>query len=145
MFKKIFFHALVASVLTALSAIIYNRIYFFATEADFSKIINMGSIISISVIVCFLAGIIYYGITRLFKAKGEIVFNFLLSILSFCAVIYPISVSLPLNIKYPELFPGLAVPMVFFPAIAWYTVKPFFNTSKITKFENSRKNDGVAA
>jgi len=132
MFKKIFFHALVAIVLTALAAIIYNRIYFFATEADFSKIINTGSIISISVIVCFLAGIINYCMTRLFRAKGEIIFNFLLSILSFCAVIYPITVSLPLDIKYPELFPGLAVPMVFFPAIAWYTVKPFFISDRDT-------------
>ena len=130
MFKKIFFHALVASVLTALAAIVYDRIYFFATEADFSRIINISSIISLSVIICFCIGIVYYGIIRLFKSKAAIVFNFLLAILSFCAVIYPISVSLPLDIQFPELFPGLAVPMVFFPLIAWHTIKPVFDTGK---------------
>jgi len=130
MFKKIFFQAFVASVLTALAAIIYNRIYFFATEADFSKVINTGSIISLSVIVCFCIGIVYYGMLRIFKSKARIVFNFLLAILSFCAVLYPISVSLPLDIKFPELFPGLAVPMVFFPLLAWHTVKPIFDTPK---------------
>jgi hypothetical protein len=140
MFKKIFFHALVAGVLTALAATIYNRIYFFATEANFSKIINISSIISLSVLICFLIGIIYYGMMRLFKRKGQIIFNFFLSIISFCAVMYPISVSLPLDIKYPELFPGLAVPMVFFPAMAWYTIKPIFNASEITKFEKGRSN-----
>ncbi len=41
----------------------------------------------------------------------------------------PISVTLPLSIQFPELFPGLAVPMIFFPALAWYTVKPLFTNS----------------
>jgi hypothetical protein len=45
-------------------------------------------------------------------------------------VMYPISVSLPLEIKNPELFPGLAVPMIFFPALAWYTVKPLFKINQ---------------
>ena len=137
MFKKSFYNALFASVLTAIAAIIYNRIYFFATEADFSRIINAGSIISVSVITCFAAGIVYYALMRLLKRKGEIVFNFLLSIISFCAVMYPISVSLPLEIKFPELFPGLAVPMVFFPALAWHTVKPIFNSPESSKFGKS--------
>jgi len=46
--------------------------------------------------------------------------------LSFGLIVIPISVSLPLNLKSPELFPGLAVPMLFFPALAWFTTDPFF-------------------
>ena len=57
---------------------------------------------------------------------GEIVFNFLFSIGSFACVMVPISMTLPLDVQFPELFPGLAVPMVFFPALSWYTVKPLF-------------------
>jgi hypothetical protein len=34
--------------------------------------------------------------------------------------------SLPLDIEYPELFPGLVVPMHFFPAYAFLTIYPFF-------------------
>jgi hypothetical protein len=41
-------------------------------------------------------------------------------------VMIPISVSLPLDIKSPELFPGLAVPLVFFPCLSWHTVNPLF-------------------
>jgi hypothetical protein len=126
MYKKIFFHSLTAAVLSAVAAIIYNRIYFFATMADFSKVLNAGSLIGLNTAICLLAGFLFWAMQRLLKKSGEPVFNFLFSILSFAAVIFPISMTLPLDIQFPELFPGLAVPMVFFPAIAWYTVRPLF-------------------
>jgi hypothetical protein len=128
MFRRIFFHGLVAAALAAIAAIIYNHIYIFATEADFSRIINMGSIIGISLATCMIAAFINYGLVKWLKKNGEITFNFIFSIISFACVMIPISVSLPLDVKTPELFPGLAVPMVFFPAMAWYTVKPLFAT-----------------
>jgi hypothetical protein len=127
MFKKIFLQALLASFLAALAAIIYNRIYFFATEADFSKVINTWSIVGLNVLICLVAAFLYWALISWLKRKGEIIFNFLFSIISFACVIFPISMTLPLSVKFPELFPGLAVPMVFFPPIAWYTVKPLFN------------------
>jgi hypothetical protein len=131
MYKKIFYHAIVASVLSALAAMIYYRIYYFATLADFSKIINYKSIFGLSIIVCMVASFVYYGLNKWLNKKADIVFNFLFSILSFAAVMYPISLSLPLDIQFPELFPGLAVPMVFFPAMAWFTVKPLFPVNNI--------------
>ena len=112
--------------MAALAAIIYSRIHYFATEADFSRIINVGTMVGGSLMACLLIAITYYFEIRWFMKRGNIIFHFLLSIFSFAAVILPISFSLPLDIKNPELFPGLAVPMVFFPAIAWYTVKPLF-------------------
>jgi hypothetical protein len=45
----------------------------------------------------------------------------------------PISISLPLDIKFPELFPGLGVPMVFFPSLAWYTINPLFQPEPARK------------
>jgi hypothetical protein len=126
MFKRVFFHGMTASVLSAIAAIIYKRIYFFATEADFSKVLGLQKIIGLSLLICLLAALLNYGLLNWLKKKGEIVFNFLFSILSFAAVVIPISITLPLNVQFPELFPGLAVPMVFFPAVAWYTVNPLF-------------------
>ena len=126
MFKRIFFQGLTAALFTIIAAIIYTRIYFFATEADFSKVLNTVSIIGLSIIVCLLAAFLYWGMAAWLKKKGELVFNFIFSIVSFACVIIPISLTLPLDIKFPELFPGLAVPMVFFPAMSWYTVKPLF-------------------
>jgi len=126
MFKRKFLHASLAAILTAIAAFIYRRIYFFATEADFSKVLSISGIIAYSILICMLAALLSYSLTRYLGKRGEIIFNFLFSIISFAAVMIPISVTLPLNIPFPELFPGLAVPMVFFPAVAWYTVNPLF-------------------
>ena len=127
MFKRIFIHGLVAAVLAAIAGIIYNRIYRFATETDFSKILNYGSIIGLSVAICMVATFVNFGLMKWLGKKGEIVFNFVFSIASFACVMVPISATLPLDIPSPEIFPGLAVPMVFFPAMAWYTVRPIFS------------------
>ena len=126
MFKRVFFHGLISSVLAAIAAIIYNHIYTFATEADFSKVINYGSIIGLSLGTCMIAMFINYSLVKWLGKTGEVIFNFLFSIISFAFVMIPISISLPLDVKTPELFPGLAVPMIFFPAMAWFTVKPLF-------------------
>ncbi len=124
MFKKHFYHGLASGIMAALAAIIYSRIHYFATEADFSPVINLGTMISMNLIICLIISIAYYFFTIM--TKKTIVFHLFISILSFAAVIIPISVSLPLSIRNPELFPGLAVPMVFFPVLAWFTFKPLF-------------------
>ena len=119
MFKKYFFWAISAGILSSLASLIYNRIYFFATEADFSKIINLGSIAGSCIGASVVAAAGFWLTQKWLKAKGEILFNLLFSILSFASLIGPLSINLPLDIQFPELFPGLAIPMHFFPALAW--------------------------
>ena len=131
MFKKLFFWGICAGILSAIACIIYNRIYFFATEADFSKVINVGSISGSCIGGSLLAAIGYWVMQKWFKTKGEIIFNFTFSILSFASVMGPVSATLPLDIQFPELFPGLAVPMHFFPALAWFTLRPLFVKDKM--------------
>src|SRR6186713_2761425 len=126
MFKRFFFWGLSAGVLAAVACIIYDRIYFFATEADFSRIINIGSLTAICLASCLIAACGYWLLNKLFPNKGEIAFNFALTIFSFGSIIVPIATPLPLDIPFPELFPALAVPMHFFPAMAWYTLRPLF-------------------
>lgn len=126
MFKRSFFHGLTAGVLSAVAAIIYNRIYFFATEADFSRIINTGSLIGGSLMICLIAAFLHYGLTAWLKGKGEIVFNLVVFAGVFCLrddshLNFP-----AFKYKNAGIFPGLAVPMVLFPAMTWYTVKPLF-------------------
>jgi hypothetical protein len=127
MFRKIFFHAVTAGLLAALAGFIYSRIYYFATEIDFSKVVNVTAISGYCILFCMLAAAFNYACIRFFKTCGEIIFNFVLSIVSFAMVMIPISMSLPLEIKSPELFPGLGVPIIFFPALVWYTLNPVFN------------------
>ena len=131
MFKDHFFHGLTSGIMAAIAAIIYSRIYFFATQADFSGIVNFGTMIGFNLIICLVISIVYYFYLRVLKGKGITAFHILISVLSFATVIIPISISLPLSVKNPELFPGLAVPMMFFPALAWFTFKPLFFTNSI--------------
>lgn len=126
MFRKVFFLGLTVGITTALTAYVYNRVYIFALEVNFSKIVNTGSIIGVSFAVSMIIAILYWFMKRWLKQKGEIVFNFTLTILSFAAIYLPVSISLPLDISNPELFMGLVVPMLFFPALGWHTLKPLF-------------------
>lgn len=126
MFKRKFLQGILASILSAVAGIIYRYIYYFANEVDFSKVLTITKIAGFSVLVCMLAVFLIYILRRSFKERGEIIFNFLFSIISFVCVMIPISTTLPLNVQFPELFPGLAVPMVFFPVIAWFTINPLF-------------------
>jgi hypothetical protein len=124
--KTIFLQSLIAGVLAAIAANIYNQIYFFATQIDYSNIVNVGSLIGLNLLVSLVAGVIYFLLTKFFPVKGSIIFNFVYSVGSFACVIIPIALTLPLSQPFPELFPGLAVPMVFFPVIAWMTIDPLF-------------------
>jgi hypothetical protein len=136
MFKKVFFLGLTVGIMASVAAIIYNRVYHFALEADFSKLVNTGSIIGANIAVGLLAAIGYWFMKKWWKNKAENIFNFTLTILSFASILIPISATLPLDINTPELFPGLTVPMHFFPALAWFTLKPLFIKESITSVNN---------
>jgi hypothetical protein len=124
--RKLFVHSLVAGILAAIAANIYNQIYFFATQIDYSAVLNPVSITALNIGVSLAAGLLYWLHVVLFKDKGPVVFNFVYSVGSFACVIIPIAFTLPLSQPFPELFPGLSVPMVFFPVIAWMTIDPLF-------------------
>jgi hypothetical protein len=129
MFKRLFIQAILASSLAFIAALIYRRIYFFATEADFYSVLSAERMAAYCILFCMPAAFLCYGLMRWLGNRGQTIFNFMFSIISFACVMIPISVTLPLNVKFPELFPGLAVPMVFFPAMAWYTLNPLFKIS----------------
>ncbi len=127
MFKKDFIHGIIAGTLASIAGIIYSRVYFFANEADFSALINVASIIGLNLSGSILIAATHAILLKLLKKNGELVFSLILSVFSFALIVVPISISLPLTVKFPELFPGLAVPMLFFPAIAWFAINPVFN------------------
>ena len=121
---------LTAGILSAIASIIYYRVHYFAFEVDFSKLVSIAGLLGINLLSCMIAASGYWAIKKWFGEKGEIIFNLLFSILSFASIIIPIAAKLPLDIQNPELFPGLTVPMHFFPALAWYTISPVFREKK---------------
>ena len=126
MTKKVFLHGLFAGILAAVAALIYDRIYFFATEINFTKLVNLGSLAGLNLLGCLLAAFGYSLFRRWFGPRAQIIFNLSFTIVSFASIVVPISISLPLDLSNPEMFPGLAIPMHFFPALAWFTLDPLF-------------------
>ena len=130
MFKRIFFLGLTSGIMAALAAIIFQRVHQFATYTDFSKLVSVQLLVAINTSVCVLAAIIFWALIKWLGRKGEIIFNFLFSIASFASIAWSFAVILPFDIQFPELFPGLTVPMHFFPALAWFTMRPLFNMQR---------------
>jgi hypothetical protein len=128
--KKAFFHGISAGILAAIAGIVYFKIYQNALGTGFDKIINPGSISGASIFGCLLMAISYWVLERFNKENWKGVINIVIALASFASIISPISMSLPLDIKNPELFPGLAVPMHFFPALAFFCLVPFFKGKK---------------
>jgi len=130
MVRKEFIHGIIAGVLASIAGIIYDHIYFFANEADFSKIVNTYNIIGLNISAGLVLAFVHAFFVKWMKKSAEFFFNLTISVFSFALIIIPISITLPLNIEFPELFPGLTIPMLFFPAMAWFTINPIFSNSE---------------
>jgi hypothetical protein len=126
MFKKLLLLGLVSGVLAAIAALIYQKIYTNSLGADFSAIVKPVNIFITCILGGLLASVGYGLLTKWLPKPGEIIFNFVLVILTFASILGPFATKLPLDVEMPELFPGLTVPMHFFPALAWFTLKPLF-------------------
>lgn len=126
MFKKALLLGSISGLLAGLVSLAYARVYIRAEGADFSQVVTPVGILIASLIGGLLAGMGYWVLDKWLKQKAEIVFNFVFVILSFATMLGAFGAKLPLTISEPELFPGMVIPMHFFPALAWFTLKPLF-------------------
>lgn len=133
--KKIFIHGVVAGILASTASIIYFNLYQSTLGTSFEQIINAGSIIGSSMIGCVLMSLGYFLLFKFKKENITGVLNIAISVLSFASIMGAITISLPLEVESPELFPGLAIPMHFFPALAFFAIEPFFR-QKATPIDN---------
>lgn len=126
--QKIFIHGLLAGLISAIACLIYSNIYSAAMYVDFSEVINIFSVMGTCLAGCLVAAGGYYFLTRYLKDQNtlEVVFNIIFIFLTFISCIYPFSVPLPLDLESPELFPGLVIPMHFFPVLFWIALNPVF-------------------
>jgi hypothetical protein len=126
MFKKSLLLGIASGVLAAIASLIYANVYHSSLGADFSKVATPEKIVASSIFGGVLAAIGFWAFDKWLKQNGEIIFNLLFSMLSFATLLAPFAVKLPLTLETPELFPGMVIPMHFFPALAWFTLKPVF-------------------
>ena len=126
MLKRTLLLGVVAGVLAGTASLIYQRVYASSLGADFATIARPVGILAISLFAGLLASVLYWLFHKWMRQQGEVVFNFVFVLLSFASILAPFALKLPFDIEAPELFPGLIVPMHFFPALAWFTLKPLF-------------------
>ena len=126
MFKRIFFLGLTAGIMASVAAVIYQRIHQFATYTDFSKIVSIQILLAINIGVCMIASVLFFLLQKLPGQKSRFIFNLVFVLISFMSITWSFAVTLPLDVQFPELFPGLTIPMHFFPALAWFTFEPLF-------------------
>jgi len=115
--NKTLLQCIAAGLLTAFSSISYLMLYESILYVDFSQILNVGSVAGASIFGCLLIAIGYLILEKMNKEKWKGGLNILIIFLSFLSILGPISMSLPLDLEFPELFPGLAIPMHFFSSI----------------------------
>ncbi len=128
--KRVFVQGIVAGILASVAGVVYFEIYQGALLTEFNKVINAGSIVGASLMACMLISLGYIALYKFNKPGLRGWFNVFVFLLSFASIIGPIVMSLPLGISNAELFPGLVVPMHFFPALAYFGIAPFFDSTK---------------
>lgn len=128
--KKHLIHGSVAGILAALASVIFLTIYKTLYFVDFSAVINEGSIIISSLIGCLIIAMGYFILEKMNKVRWFGVMNILIMVLSFLSIVPVMSMTLPLDVEFPELFPGMVVPMHFFPALAFFGLTPFFKKNQ---------------
>ena len=126
MLKRLLLLGVVSGILAGIVALIYQKVYSSSVGADFSNIAKPVGIVMSNIVGCLIAALGYWILNKWLKAKTEIVFNFIFMILSFASMLPVFAAKLPLDVNAPELFPGLVIPMHFFPALAWFTLEPLF-------------------
>ena len=126
MLKKSLLLGIVSGLLAGLASFIYQKVYTGSLEADFTKVFTPVGVFVSSVVGCLLASFGYWLLDKWMKGKADLAFNLIFAILSFITILGPFAAKLPVTIESPELFPGLTVPMHFFPILGWLTLKPAF-------------------
>ena len=126
MFKKSFLLGVVSGVLAGVASVIYQKVYAGSLGANFAAIAKPANIFFTCLLGGLIAGTGFWIFNKWFNGKGEIIFNVVFVLFSFASIMGAFAFKLPMDAESPELFPGLVVPMHFFPALAWFTLKPLF-------------------
>ncbi|WP_343605684.1 hypothetical protein [Fluviicola sp.] len=125
-FTKGLLLGLTSGILSSGVCIAYNEIYSKAFYIDFSNVLTITGIVLSSILGCLLMAMGYVIISKLKKPVFIPWLNVLYCILSFVSVIGVLGFKLPLDVEFPEMFPGLAIPMHFFPTLSFLALVPFF-------------------
>lgn len=123
--KQALIMGIAGSLLSSLASIIYLNIYKEALVVDFSKVAGISNIIAACSIGCLLMAVGYKLALKWKGIKTIGWLNILFSVFSFASIAGVMGFNLPLDTESPELFPGMIIPMHFFPILSMLTIYPF--------------------
>ena len=124
--KNLLWHGILSGLLAGIGGIIYFEIYQYLMLTEFNAVVNWGSILGASVLGCSLMTLGYWVLSKFNLERFVGWLNILIALLSFASIMGAMNTALPLDMEFPELFPGLVVPMHFFPALVIFLHLSFF-------------------
>ena len=131
-FNKDLSLAVASAALSIFACFIYYKIYTKAFYVDFSMVMPAISIIAFCIVASALMTLGYV-IFRKWKGEKNMGWlNLVYTAISFATIMVVLTVKLPLDLEFPELFPGLAIPMHFFPVLSFLAIVPFFKSKSLS-------------
>ena len=124
--KKLLIYGITTGLLSGLAGIIYQYIYQEMFYVDYSSVVNAGAILGSSLIGTVMMALGYFVLFKLKKEKLIWIINLVYILLAFASILPAMAVTLPLDVEFPELFPGLVVPMHFFVPMIFFGFSPLF-------------------
>lgn len=125
-FSKTLLLGFISGLVSGIICLIYSAIYSDAFYVDFSSIVTPAGMFISSSIGGVLMSLGYFLLLKWNKPGLIPVANILYSAISFASIIGVLAFKLPLDVEFPEMFPGLTIPMHFFPALSFLALAPFF-------------------
>lgn len=124
--------AILSGLLSGLAAYLYGMVFQEALLVDYSAVVPTAAMFISSLIGTVLATAGFAGLMRITPKYGEIIFGFLFALVSFMSIAGVFAAQLPDSDdeSFYYLIYGYAIPMHFFPYLAWYTLKPIFIKNK---------------
>ncbi|MEN9977780.1 MAG: hypothetical protein RLZZ493_799 [Bacteroidota bacterium] len=130
MFARIFSLGIISSLFATVVSVVYTSFYT-NVIVDFSEVASVVKILAYNVMIGTFASILFFGISKIItnKSIATFLFNLLLSGVSIALVFYVLKSNDPTFKNedaelMKDFFKGFLMPMLFFPALSWFTFKP---------------------
>lgn len=143
MFRRYLFMGILTALISSIGAVgyatFYNKVFF-----NFSSVVGNISIVAASCLASILIAVCVHFITKALPKRGEFLFNVMLTIATFVSILFVLKFEIPPAILAQIMaanegleglevfFPIYVIPMHFFPAMIWFSLRPLF-------FKNQRQ------
>lgn len=132
MFKRIFLHCLTAGLFSTFVSYLYTSFYK-GIIVDFTEVMGIKQLLTYNLIFAMAVCFVFFALTRTIKRQNiaSFIMSFLLSAISIGLVFYVLKTNDPTFKNedaelMKDFFKGFLMPMLFFPALSWFTFKPLF-------------------